>query len=135
MSTTHGGMVVYHFAPDGEIKFLLMTPTSDGQPKVPQISKGKREGDEKAKETAKREAKEELGLTKDLMRDKPEKLGKFGNDKIWCVETSKPEKFKTKDRDEVSSIEWLTMTEFKKRGWKDQLPILEAAEKKILGDE
>lgn len=131
----HGGMIPYHFTEDGELMFLLMTPKSDGQPNIPQISKGKREDGESRKQTALRESQEELGLTKKLMRSKPEKVGNFDGDKVWTVEVKDPKKFKTKDQDEVSSIEWLSLQAYKKKGWIEQLPILEAAKKKILGDE
>ena len=121
------GMLPYCVHPDGKVEFLLMVPTNPKLTDKPQIAKGWIDEGEDAYETARREAKEELGLKKKNMKRVPLHLGLWDNTEIFIVEVKSKEKFKTIDKDEVRKTLWMTIEEFRKNGRRANRAVIELA--------
>jgi 8-oxo-dGTP pyrophosphatase MutT (NUDIX family) len=121
------GMIPYFVRPDGTVEFLLMVPVNPKLSNKPQIAKGWMDDGEDAYETARREAKEELGLKKKNMKRVPLHLGQWDNTEIFMVEIRGKENFKPVDKDEVKKTIWLTVEEFRKAGRRSNRPVIELA--------
>ena len=117
---------------DDEIKMLFMKPSN---PKFGgksfQIAKGKQEDGESDKETAFREASEELGLFNGNVIHKHD-LGNFlGRTRIYIAEIEDPDLFGEPD-DETRAVKWMTPDEFTSVGRDLHRPIVKAAKRWIV---
>jgi 8-oxo-dGTP pyrophosphatase MutT (NUDIX family) len=119
--------VIPFYVEEGEIKMLFMQPSD---PKFGgehfQVAKGKQEEGETDKETAFREAGEELGLFNGNIIEKHD-LGNFlGRTRIFLAEIEDPNMFGDPDF-ETGAVKWLTLNEFKDIGRDLHKPIVKAA--------
>jgi 8-oxo-dGTP pyrophosphatase MutT (NUDIX family) len=126
------GVIPYHFLED-QLQMMFMTP-NDSKGKfggeLPQIAKGKREEGESDKQTALREAKEELGLFNGNII-KLTKLGNFlGRTIVYIAEIKDPKLFGD-PHFETKEINWLTPEEFQKKGRGLHKPVIKAAVRKM----
>jgi len=120
------GVIPFYVA-DGEIKMMFMKPSN---PKFGgdyfQIAKGKQEQGETDKETAFREAGEELGLFSGNILHKYD-LGNFlGRTRIYLAEIKDPDMFGDPD-EETGAVEWMSPEEFAKSGRELHRPVIKAA--------
>lgn len=123
--------VIPYYVEDGEIKMMFMKP-SDPKfgGKCFQIAKGKQEDGESDKETAFREASEELGLFKGNVIDKHD-LGNFlGRTRIYIAEIKDPNMFGDPD-EETGAVKWMTPDEFISAGRELHRPVIKAANRWI----
>lgn len=125
-----GGVIPY-FVENGEIKMMFMKPSkSEYGGSVFQIAKGKQEKDEDIKETAFREAKEELGLFSGNI-ERIDELGTFlGRTTIYIAKIKDINMF-GEPTDETDAVAWLTEDEFSKTGRVLHKPIVKSAQRKI----
>jgi len=123
--------VIPYYVKDGEIKMLFMKPANPKfGGKCFQIAKGKQEDGESDKETAFREASEELGLFKGNVVHKHD-LGNFlGRTRIYLAEIKDPKMFGDPD-DETGEVKWMTADEFISVGRDLHRPIIKAAKRWI----
>jgi len=123
--------VIPYYIKDGEIRMMFMKP-SDPKfgGKCFQIAKGKQENGESDKETAFREAGEELGLFKGNVVHKHD-LGNFlGRTRVYLAEVKDPEMFGDPDN-ETGAVKWMTPDEFTNSGRDLHRPIVKAAKRWI----
>ena len=114
-----------------EILMLFMKPS---KPKyggdVFQIAKGKQEPEEKIKDTAIREAQEELGLFTGNVTEVT-RIGEFlGRTTIFIAEVEDRDAFGD-PHFETSETKWMTLEEFLKEGRDLHRPVVKAAYRKI----
>lgn len=114
-----------------EILMLFMKPS---KPKyggdVFQIAKGKQEPEEKIKDTAIREAQEELGLFTGNVTEVT-RIGEFlGRTTIFIAEVEDQDAFGD-PHFETSETKWMTLEEFLKEGRDLHRPVVKAAHRKI----
>jgi len=125
-----GGVIPFIREGD-EIRMLFMKPSKakyGGD--VFQIAKGKQEENEKIKETALREAKEELGLFKGNITV-IEKVGEFlGRTTVFVAEIKDKDAFGD-PHFETSETKWMTLDEFLAEGRDLHKPVVKAAYRKI----
>ena len=96
-----------------------------------QIAKGKQEQGESDKETAFREAGEELGLFSGNIVHKHD-LGNFlGRTRVYLAEIKDPDMFGDPD-DETGAVKWMTPEEFHTNGRGLHKPIVKAAKRWIV---
>jgi 8-oxo-dGTP pyrophosphatase MutT (NUDIX family) len=126
--------VIPYYLEEGEIKMLFMKPSdSKFGGKCFQIAKGKQEEGESDKETAFREAGEELGLFCGNVVDKHD-LGNFlGRTRIYIAEIEDPDMFGDPDF-ETGEVKWMTPEEFNSTGRDLHRPIVKAAKRWIVGN-
>jgi len=123
--------VIPYYVEEGEIHMMFMKPSN---PKYGgncfQIAKGKKEEGESDKETAFREAGEELGLFKGNVLNKHD-LGNFlGRTRVYLAEIKDPKMFGD-PHFETGDVKWMTPDEFKKDGRDLHYPIIKAAKRWI----
>jgi len=124
--------VIPYYVEDGEINMMFMKPSNPkyGGEKF-QIAKGKQEKGESDKETAFREASEELGLFSGNVIDKHD-LGNFlGRTRIYLAEIKDPNMFGDSDS-ETGAVEWMTPDEFNSTGRELHRPVVKAARRWIV---
>lgn len=115
-----------------EVRMLFMRPS---KPKyggdVFQIAKGKQEDGEEMKETALREAREELGLFKGNI-EQLEEVGEFlGRTTVFVAHIQDKEMFGD-PHFETGDTKWMTLDEFVKEGRGLHKPVVKAAHRKIM---
>ena len=116
---------------EGEILMLFMKPSNKkfGGASF-QIAKGKQEENEELKETALREAKEELGLFKGNV-GRIDELGVWlGRTTVFVCEVKKKDMFGDPHY-ETGGTKWMTLEEFEKEGRSIHIPVVKAAHRKI----
>ena len=126
--------VIPYYVKEGEIHMLFMKPSNPKYGgKCFRVAKGKKEEGESDKETAFREAGEELGLFKGNILKKHD-LGNFlGRTRIYIAEIEDPDMFGD-PHFETGAVKWMTPEEFKKDGRRLHYPIVKAAKRWILDD-
>lgn len=124
--------VIPYYVTDGEIKMLFMKPSNPKYGgKCFQIAKGKKEDGESDKETAFREASEELGLFSGNVINKHD-LGNFlGRTRVYIAEIKDASMFGDPDH-ETGAVKWMTLEEFKDAGRDLHYPIVKAAKRWII---
>lgn len=135
----HRAGVVPFIEENNIIQMMFMMPTNaDFGGERYQIAKGKQEDKETIKQTALREAKEELGLFEGNILHL-EEIGVFlGRTTIFAAHIKDKQVFGDPDGYETASVRWLTLEEFSDTGRQLHIPIIQAvhryAEKYLNND-
>lgn len=129
------GLIPY-FRTGNEIEMLFMLPSdSEYGGDTFQLAKGKVEEGETDKEAAIREAKEELGFFEGNVVGEIEELGNFmGRTMVYIAEIKDKEMFGLPHH-ETSDVAWMTLDKFLAEGRTLHRPVVQAAMRKITGDE
>lgn len=120
---TYGGTLVEQQRPDGTTALTMISQ--------PQIAKGKVEIDEDHKQTAIREAQEELGLFRGNIIGEVHHVGTFmGRTDLHVCKIDAKDMFGEPSY-ETDRIEWLTMDQFMESGRPLHKPAVQACYRKI----
>jgi len=124
--------VIPYYVEENEIKMMFMKPSNPKfGGKCFQVAKGKQEDGESDKETAFREAGEELGLFNGNVINKHD-LGNFlGRTRIYLAEIEDPNMFGDPDS-ETGEVTWMTPDEFSGVGRELHRPVVKAATRWIV---
>lgn len=124
---------VIPFIQEGEnILMMFMKPS---KPKYGgdtyQVAKGKQEEDESRRETALREASEELGLFKGNILQL-ESLGEWLGRTTFYIAHIKDKELFGDPHHETGNVKWMTLNDFMKEGRDLHKPVVKAAHRKML---
>lgn len=124
--------VIPYYVEENEIKMMFMKPSNPKfGGKCFQVAKGKKEDGESDKETAFREASEELGLFNGNVIHKHD-LGNFlGRTRIYLAEIEDPNMFGDPDS-ETGEVTWMTPDAFAGIGRELHRPVVKAAKRWIV---
>ncbi len=125
------GLIPYIVEDNNNIKMMFMVPSDPdfGGP-LPQISKGKVEGEETNEQAAIREAQEELGLFKGNIITINE-VGNFMGRTMVYVAKIKNHSLFGEPSFETEKTMWMTLNEFIENGRELHKPVVKAAYRKI----
>lgn len=126
------GLLLYYVTPDQEIEMLFMKPSNAdfGGPNF-QCPKGKIDPGESPKETAIREAQEEVGLKLANLDGEIHELGRFLGRTDFFIAKVKNQNMFGQPHFETKEVRWMTSEEFQKIGRPLHKPVVKAAERKI----
>lgn len=127
------GVIPYHRASEGgEIQMLFMKPSNEkyGGEKW-QIAKGKQEDNESIRETALREANEELGLFNGNI-ERFDSIGEWLGRTTFFIACIKDKAMFGDPHFETSETKWMSLDEFMDVGRDIHKPVVKAAHRKIV---
>ena len=133
------GFIPY-FHDGNDVRMMFMTPSNSAfGGSSPSIAKGGIDKGETSKVAGIREAQEELGLKRSNLKAETVRLGADKNitglDESYRIQVFIGEVKSMDDFDEphyeTGSVHWLTLSEFKSKGRKSQVPLVVEAASKI----